>query len=433
MKIKTLQSLQNILLYLIIFLLPTQFGKHFWPSFSFVSGLRIDYLSPTLYLTDILVAVLFGLWIFSTVKPFIKKVLSSKYSVLRENGIIIFSLMLLFIDLLIGALFSGNLNRSLFGILKIFEMIFFGLIVWKSSVSIKTLTSVFLAGVFCEALLSLAQFLNRGSLGGLFYFFGERTFSASTPGIANASVSGELFLRPYGTLPHPNVLAGFLLVGIIFLCSRFSFSKKNRALYFLLFTSYSTALLVTLSRVAIFLWVGTICFFLLRRTRKLLFLFIAIATLFIFTTPLLSRFLQTSLLEEAVVNRVILTEASLEMISVSPIFGIGILQFIPTLPAFLPSVSFLLLQPVHNIFLLVFAETGAIGFAILVWFLVHTFLYVRKTKEAWRLVLFFSILVLGSFDHYLLTLQQGQLLLAFCFGILWSPPILQELRPVLSK
>ena len=43
------------LFYLLLLLLPTQLGKHFWPTFSYVLGTRVDYLSPTLYLTDIII------------------------------------------------------------------------------------------------------------------------------------------------------------------------------------------------------------------------------------------------------------------------------------------------------------------------------------------------------------------------------------------
>src|SRR5687767_12118252 len=35
--------------------LPTQLGIHFWPDFSSIFGIRVDYLSPTIYLTDLLV------------------------------------------------------------------------------------------------------------------------------------------------------------------------------------------------------------------------------------------------------------------------------------------------------------------------------------------------------------------------------------------
>ena len=44
--------------YLLILLLPTQLGKHFFFSFSFVSGVRVDYLAPTIYAIDFLLGLL---------------------------------------------------------------------------------------------------------------------------------------------------------------------------------------------------------------------------------------------------------------------------------------------------------------------------------------------------------------------------------------
>src|SRR5438105_4334390 len=60
-KFKTVRKKSAGFIFLLLFLLPTQLGKHFWPEFSFVQGLRIDYLSPTLYVTDMLVGILFVL------------------------------------------------------------------------------------------------------------------------------------------------------------------------------------------------------------------------------------------------------------------------------------------------------------------------------------------------------------------------------------
>ncbi|MBI1871877.1 hypothetical protein HYS10_00475, partial [Candidatus Collierbacteria bacterium] len=49
------QKLKDIFLFLRVFNLPFQLGKHFWLSQSFVKGFRIDYLSPTFYLTDLFI------------------------------------------------------------------------------------------------------------------------------------------------------------------------------------------------------------------------------------------------------------------------------------------------------------------------------------------------------------------------------------------
>ena len=60
--------------------------------------------------------------------------------------------------------------------------------------------------------MGLAQVINGGSLGGIWYWIGERRFSFSSIGIAQMSLWGEGMLRAYGSFSHPNSLAGFLLI-----------------------------------------------------------------------------------------------------------------------------------------------------------------------------------------------------------------------------
>ena len=43
---------------LFLLLLPTQLGKHFFFDFSYLSGVRVDYLAPTVYLLDVTVFLL---------------------------------------------------------------------------------------------------------------------------------------------------------------------------------------------------------------------------------------------------------------------------------------------------------------------------------------------------------------------------------------
>ena len=50
--------LHTWVLYLFIFLLPTQLGTFFFISQSYIDGIRIDYLAPSVYMTDILVIIL---------------------------------------------------------------------------------------------------------------------------------------------------------------------------------------------------------------------------------------------------------------------------------------------------------------------------------------------------------------------------------------
>ena len=56
-------KLENFILYLLIFLFPTQLALHFWPTEAFVFGIRVDFLAPAIYLSDLLVAMLLISWL----------------------------------------------------------------------------------------------------------------------------------------------------------------------------------------------------------------------------------------------------------------------------------------------------------------------------------------------------------------------------------
>ena len=148
-------------------------------------------------------------------------------------------------------------------------------------------------------------------------------------------------------------------------------------------------------------------------------------------SPLGSRFTNINIHDEAVTQRAVLVGASIKMVQSSPLLGVGLGNFLPTLAAIQkPLTASTYLQPVHNIFLLVAAETGLIGLSIFLWFLMKTLQKVRSQKFASRrsgsevrsclMVAFSVILITGFFDHYWLTLQQGQLLFAFILGMCWS-------------
>ena len=125
------EKFERFLFYSIAVFLPTQLGKHFWPSFSFVEGIRIDYLSPTLYLTDLLILLLFVTYIssrlFTHKVKISNKLLEISRACLRQLtdvGNWKFTVFVVF--LLIGISFSFSPNAGLYKLLKIIEMVFLG-------------------------------------------------------------------------------------------------------------------------------------------------------------------------------------------------------------------------------------------------------------------------------------------------------------------
>jgi len=405
------------LYYLLILFLPTQLGKHFWPNFSFVLGSRIDYLSPTLYTTDILLIALLAF-------VFLRK---------RIHIHPYFSSTILFISFSI--FFSQSTPAGWYWLAKFLEMSF--LVWYVKNTPNKIVVGLLLAcGVIFESILSIVQIFHQGSLGGVLYFFGERSFVASTPGIANASVAGELVLRPYGTFSHPNMLAGYFVITMLFVA--YFLARSNKALQVILFSSLifgTIGLTLTLSRTSILAWIlvgliGIAITFHKRISRNILILCSTIGTAFllsiVFFPPIIFRLLSFSF-GESFVERIGLAQSAMKMIVTHPLFGVGPNNFISSLSFF--SKNSFVLQPVHNVYLLVAAELGLPGlllFCGFLWTLIKKFYFVwrkslipERNRQLPLALALFAILFSAFFDHYFLTLQQGQLLFAICIGLIF--------------
>lgn len=459
----TFNRLESALYYLLILFLPTQLGKHFWPDFSSVLGVRIDYLSPTIFFTDSLIFLLFVFWAIRilNVKHEKKSKIKNQKSKTQfkiQNHTTSFVFVILF--LVINIVISGRILGGLYSWVKFLEMSFVAYYSAKfigEKRHIRKVIAIFGASVIFESLLAMFQFLTLGSVGGILYFLGERSFNPSTPGIANASLNGDLVLRPYGTFPHPNVLAGFLVVSmVLILFSQQSIKHKKvlRIKYLILRSIPLTALalgtialFLTMSRVALLLWILILVFIITAKAGIIwswlpasprastgrgksgmagvagIAICITAIAVFLFS-PLGLRFTKLNMNDEAIVQREVLVETSIKMIKASPLFGVGMGNFIPSLSKFQePFSSALYLQPVHNIFLLVASETGIIGLGIFLWLLWKTFQRIRNHEPRIReclLIALSVILITGMFDHYWLTLQQGQLLFALIIGICWG-------------
>jgi len=421
-------NLTFVFFYLLILLLPTQLGKHFFPQFSFIYGLRIDYLSLTIYLTDILIFLIFLLSFKNILRIIIKE---------YKRNVFLFLLFILF--LLVGVSISKNPASGIFGIIKFLEFIYLGLFVYFNFGKLNKKAIVFLLGfgIVFESLLSFLQYLNQGSFQGVLYFLGERSFNQQTPAIANASINGALVLRPYGTFSHPNVLGGFLVLSSIFVLS----FKQLVGKYFLIIVLFSSTIgiLVSLSRIAIASWlIFLLIYFVLMIVRKykklkinpkflknnsfVLLTILIIFLLTLFNPIFLERFTLLSFSDESVLQRISLINSSIEMFLKNPVFGVGINNFLNNLKT-----SFntpVLIQPVHNIFLLTLAQVGVIGFGVFTYMLFKAVkLSIKsKDKKVIKLSIIFSIIFIGIFDHYLLTIQQTQIL----FTILITYCLLKE-------
>jgi len=420
-------KLTKFFFYLLILFLPTQFGKHFWPDSSFVYGLRLDYLSPTIYLTDIFIFLIF---VFN---------IKASLGILRRIKKLQLGIFLIFIlSLIVGISLAKNPVAGAYGLVKFFEFSYLAFYIYQNikSFNKKILFYLLLVGLIFESSLSFLQYINQGSIGNILYFFGERQYSFQTPGVAKALINGQLILRPYATFSHPNVLAGYLIVNTFFL---FLFTPRGKiAKSFLTIALIFTTLsfLLSLSRVSILDWIVCLLFLfailIYKKYKKgksnvkisfvaIVGLLVVLSTFFFQKSIIIQRFLSTSLLDESITQRKDLIHQGVLMFSKNPVFGVGLNNFFNNLNPF--SEKILLIQPAHNIFILMLSETGVIGFLFLICILIlgiSRVLSLKGDKRNYLICIFFSICFLGSFDHYFFTLQQGQLLFTIFLSLTLS-------------
>lgn len=383
-----LKKVEQALFFLTLLLLPTQLGLHFWPNFSFVYSLPIDYLSPTLYFWDILSL---SLWIIFLISG---KHINRLALTLFYFFILTQSLSLVFNPDSIGE-----------GLVRLEQYVVAGLFgVYLASNKFSSPSGArsselywpLSLAILFESMLAIGQFIKGGTLG--LWILGERTFSLSTPGIAKFDFFGAEFLRPYATFPHPNVLAAFMIIVSILI--------RKRAVSFLA----GLTTLLTFSRAAIF--AGVIFAFLLtkKQGRSLLIIGSLILLPLLYTRySSLLNFDNLALLRR---EQLSLTAFSLWMSH--PVFGVGLNNFIPEAANSLLSGPSRFLQPTHNIFLLTLSETGIVGLVGLISLIGYP-IYKSKFLIVWA-----SLIFLGLFDHYFLTLPQGYRLLFLIWGLSFS-------------
>lgn len=398
---------ENPVFSLLIFLLPAQLGYHFFSNFSYVFGIRVDYLAPTLYLTDALVLLLFIFWFLRE-----KKIRINYWAI----SILGFAA--------VNILFASLPQAALFKWIKVLELIFLGNYVSgaKNLDIQKNLILPLALSISFFSLVGIGQFLFQKTLGGPLYLLGERTFDSQTPGIALFGFFGKEFLRPYSTFSHPNSLAGFMLVASL-LVALLNRNKKKIMKVTLFLGAASVFLSVSLN--AYISLLAVVIFYLIFRKRKRLAAKIVVSGFFLtliisLALPIVANVFinRGGEAKESLFNRLVLAQASGKMLSKSPVWGVGLNNFIPELPTsgILPRVSWWL-QPVHNTNLLVLAETGIFGLLIYLG-LVFKSLQAATKQKSWAILLpVLAILITGLFDHYWLTLQQNQLLFSLILGL----------------
>jgi len=378
--------LSNFLIKIIVFLLPTQLGLHFWPAFSRVAGIKVDYLSPTLYFVDILLILLLFLN-------------TNKIRVFIKNNLLSVFVFLSFVSL--NTIFSVSPLNSLFWWLRFVLYLLTFILLRLRNLRWEQIRAPLFYSTILIIVLEIAQLISQSSVGGIFYYFGEREYSISTPGIGRLNLFGQELLRPVSTFSHANSLAGYLLV-VFYLFIKKTSQPWQKIIPFI-------GILITFSKTAVF----ALAIVIFNLKPEITILFSILLTLI---QPLIQN---TSSSIQSVSDRLFFFGYQKKILLQNIFTGVGLGGYIPSLGNLLPG-SFLTpskLQPIHNLFYLVFSEIGITGTIMLSLISMKKKVFSFITNP---LVLGLIALVIftGVFDHYFWTLPQNRLIFLFALSIM---------------
>ncbi len=394
----------EILLAVVIFLVPTNLFLVLTEVNSRVHGLRVDYLLPKLYLSDILIgaATVVGLVVYKkTLIPAFKRLLKNQTFQISGVFFVLFSVFQLTLQIPI-------LSVWLLAKLLLFTLFF--AVAWQLKTKIPSKVSIFAvaATIMLQSLVGIYQFGMQKSLAG-YWFLGETNIS-SFAGLAKTTHGGIEKVLPYGTTAHPNVLGGVLAVYLLIylqLSTKPNSAVLGLGLCCLLLTQSFSALLVFMF--------GLLWLFLQNKPARKLIVALYVTALLV--VPLLLPFWKTS--NASITRRGYLSVAGWQMFVANPVAGVGVGAFTSQVEKYSPTKEVVrFVQPAHHVGILLLAEIGLVGILTIVTIVYK--LYSKKTHHFLLQTLGYAALLslpLLVLDHYVYTLQSGQLLLVIL--LLW--------------
>jgi len=437
-------SCASLFFYLFVFCLPFFKRVEISSGYSYLDGRFIDYLTYSIYGFEILFVMALLFWAIEIIRY--------KKNILLGDVRIFFAWGVMFLFSLFSLFFAESVLIGFYYIFILLELILLYLFVINKINRADEhflLLNVFLFSMFLQSVIAIFQFIKNGSLG--FYLLGEQIISPEIDGVAKTLINGARHIRPYGTFSHPNVLALFLLIaGLIALYLFFKFTEKRYKIYLILaITVLTIALLLTFSRIA---WLAGLIFwggFIFQEIRKsiprlysgqgkqkinfkkilsysLIFL-IPLLIILIYLAPSIwlriNPFLDVTWESLNIRGAVLLK--SFVLIK-THLLGVGIGNFTIEAAYLLTGYPVWMVEPAHNVFVLVLAEIGTLGLAS---FLAFLYFIVKSLKHVSLFLKYvFALFVfLMFFDHYFWDIRQAQILLFLFFGVMAINSLKKEL------
>jgi len=357
------------------------------------------------YLPEILLGIIFVLWLILNVRR-------AAWSVLREYKILFVFLFLFLLNAAVVTLLKGDAILLGFFLLRIIEVAIVYLLVADEVLPVQTTVTILLSGALFQIVLGYLQWRLNHSLG--LSILGEQAVSGDVLGVAkNDLAEGVKQIRPYGTFLHPNILAAYLMA-ILFIS--LNYIKGSRLTFWLIvltagiwFTGSRAAAIATIACFGLLILFSFVKDIKNRKSIILgILLFLVVANAWIFTY---SGAIRTG--DPAWQERLNQNVISRSMVVAQPL-GVGVSNFTLEMENFasekLMPWEF---QPVHDTYFLVMNEVGIQGLLILLAAIVLFFWKYWKGEYVLPLM---ALILVAPFDHYLWDSFVGMMLIGLAAG-----------------
>ncbi|MFA5644303.1 MAG: O-antigen ligase family protein [Patescibacteria group bacterium] len=395
----------------------------FWQTKLIIFPAETNYNEIALYLNYLVLGLILILFIFYLIRykrrEFVEKFDFARYWVILA-GLEFFIFISVFISSVRGvSIFKYFLFLLAIGLLFLMTQFKF---------NFKKIISVFLLAILIQAGLGIFQFFSQETFSNK--YLGIASHSASVLGVSVVENDWGRFGRAYGGTEHPNIFGALMFFGVIFLILFFyknDFVLPKKIFFYLSLALLLLALLVSFSRGAYLalglslLFLFFVSFFEKKNFQKYLPVFsfslvFLLVFFFVFQPLLINRFKIDSRLEKISIDeRSDQLKTSFKIIKDSPWIGVGLGSYHNELLALNPDWKAYQAQPVHNVFLLSWAEIGLWGFIFFCSFLLCI---IRKNiVNIYYFPVFIGLFVFMTLDHWLWSLPFGLLFMFFIISL----------------
>lgn len=397
-------------LYWLFFFLPISASFLLWDKFSYFSWSYSPWSSFMINISDIF--LIFSLFFYFLI-IYQKQKLSWWFSIFKifnnesyffKRGLsinIIF--VLLSIAMFVPIFFAKDFILHIVFYFKFISYLFLFLYLPEEVISKKEISNLLLFAFLFQWVIAVFQFYLQGSIG--LSILGEPNIAKDVFWIAKIDLpSGEKIIRPYWTLLHSNIL--WISSVIAYFLSSFSSFAFMRYLLIVW-------IIISFSRTA---WLLFFMIFLLEVIfrNKVAIRNSLIVTLISISTIIPFIVIRFNIFDSSFFDRIKLFMISSGMFLKYP-FWVWLWNFTIYMQDFANTLlSPWEVQPVHNFFMLLTNEAGIISLTLFL--LLFFFLFKHSKQNLFtKIILFFTILIVWSLDHFFLT---STIWMIFLFGLI---------------